>query len=79
MQKNLNLKDMHTESIESGLPGPYPTQKQAIASDTSPIPIAIPRKLHTRRTPALSNAHLHIILNSQDTTQFHQLLSRCPP
>lgn len=76
MQKNINLKDLRTESIESGLPGFIPTQNQAIASDTSPIPIAIPRKPRTRRTPALTNAHLHTLLNSQDTTQFHQLLSR---
>jgi hypothetical protein len=37
MQKNINLKDLRTEFIESGLLAPDPTPTNMASSDTSPI------------------------------------------
>jgi|688.fasta_scaffold330546_3 hypothetical protein len=73
VQKGVKLKDLLAQFIESGLHSPLPVFTAPPKETASPIPIAIPRKRGTRKTPALSKAQLNAILENQEIAKFQQL------
>lgn len=73
--RGLKLKELVTQIIEGGLAAG--SSHLTRVRQRSPLPIAIPRVPGSPMTPALTNAQLNAILETEDLAEYRRVL--CQP